>query len=71
MKKAFYGSLCHDGIRGGGIYVTDDTVTYKTGAFLPDEYRNIIIPIADIERTESGRTAFLPTVTLYLKGGHR
>lgn len=68
MKKIFYGSLCYQGIRGGAIAITNHTIRYKNQTLtLPEQYKNITIPIKQIKKIQKGRVLLLPTVTIYLK----
>ena len=50
MKKSFIGSLiCHNGIVGGGIYIDDASVTYKTNKLTVDKkYKNLVLPTNEI-----------------------
>ena len=49
MKKAFACSLCHNGILGGGLFLDEESVTYKTGKVTVDlKYRNLVLPRKDI-----------------------
>ena len=36
MKKSFMCSLCHGGIIGGGLYLDDEKITYKTNKLTVD-----------------------------------
>lgn len=68
MKKSFYGSLCHKGIRGGAIFITDNAIIYKNQTLtLPDEYKNIIIPFCEIKEIKNGWTLLFPAIIIYLK----
>ena len=68
MKKAFYGSLVHHGIRGGAIIIDEGCLVYKNQtATLEAEYKNIRIPFQEIERVEPGNLFLFPTMTVYLK----
>lgn len=68
MKKAYCGSLCYQGIRGGGIFIDNKSVIYKNKTLtLPEEYKNIVMPIKEIEKIEKGCMLFFPTVKIYLK----
>ena len=70
MKKAFYASLFYNGVRGGAIIVNDTAVVYKNQTLtMPDEYKNIVMPFADIDRIDCGRAFLFPTFTIYLKNG--
>lgn len=50
MKKSFMCSLiCHNGIVGGGIYIEDTSITYKTNKLTVDrKYRNLVLPLNEI-----------------------
>lgn len=50
MGKGFMCSLIKDGVLGGGIYVTDKSVIYRTGKLtVSDEIRNLELSISQIE----------------------
>lgn len=72
MKIAFHGSLCYEGIRGGAITVEDDIVRYRSKSLtLPEEYKDIRLPVSEIERAEVGYLFVLPTVTVQMKSGEK
>ena len=49
MKKTFACSLCHNGILGGGLFLDEETLTYKTGKLTVDpKFRNLVLPRKDI-----------------------
>ena len=50
MKKLFIGSLiCNNGILGGGIYIDDTSITYKTNKLTVDKkYRNLVLPLGAV-----------------------
>jgi hypothetical protein len=50
MKKSFMGSLiCHNGIVGGGIYIDDSAITYKTNKLTVDKkYKNLVLSLNEI-----------------------
>lgn len=50
MKKSFMGSLiCHNGIIGGGIYIDEEFITYKTNKLTVDKkYKNLMLPLDEI-----------------------
>ena len=50
MKKVFMGSLiCPNGILGGGIYLDDVAITFKTNKLTVDKkYRNLVLSLDDI-----------------------
>lgn len=51
MKKSFACSLiCHNGIVGGGLYIEDKQLAYKTNKLTVDKkYRNLILPMQEIK----------------------
>lgn len=50
MKKSFACSLCHKGILGGGLYLDDKSVTYRTGKITVEKrFKNLVIPFEKIE----------------------
>ena len=49
MKKVFICSLCRSGILGGGLYLNEQSVTYRTNKLTVDEkYRNLVLPLSEI-----------------------
>ena len=60
MKKTFICSIiCRNGILGGGLYIDDTAITYKTNKLTVDrKYRNLVLPrneireLSDRERDE-------------------
>ena len=51
MKKVFVCSLCHNGVLGGGLYVDDTAITYKTNKLtVAKEYRNLVLPLNEIRQ---------------------
>ena len=51
MKKVFVCSLCHSGDLGGGLYVDDTAITYKTNKLtVAKEYRNLVLPLNEIRQ---------------------
>jgi len=70
MKKVFRSSLCYEGIRGGAITIEEDKVRYRSKVLtLPDEYKDIEMPISEIEHVEKGYLLPFPTVTIWMKSG--
>ena len=72
MKKTFACSLiCRGGILGGGIYIEDNAVTYKTNKLTVDKkYRNLVLPLDQIYKLE-WKWILFPIATLHLKNGER
>lgn len=72
MKKAFCGSLCYQGLRGGAIFVDNKFVVYKNQTFtLSERYKNIVIPIEENAKAKKGYAIVFPTVTIYLKNNEK
>ena len=69
MQKVFKGSLCCDaGILGGSIMLNNEFIIYKTQKVLPEKYKNVTIPIADIESLTPSRSMLaLPAVKIKTK----
>ena len=63
------GSLCCDaGILGGSIMLNDESIIYKTQKILPEIYKKITIPIAEIESvTSSSAMLVFPAVEIKTK----
>ena len=69
MQKIFKGSLCCDaGILGGSIMLNDEFIVYKTQKILPEKYKKVTIPIADIESVTSSHSMLVfPAVNIKTK----
>ena len=70
MKKSFMCSLiCHNGILGGGIYIENSAITYKTNKLTIDrKYKNLVLPIDEI-RELSWKWIIFPIATLLMASG--
>ncbi len=69
MKKAFLCSLCHDGILGGGLYLDDQVITYRTKKLSANEkYRNLVLPLREIEKI-TWKWAIFPVAAFHMKNG--
>ena len=50
VRKVFMCSLCYNGILGGGLYLDNNSVTYKTQKLTVNEkYKNLVLPSSEIE----------------------
>lgn len=69
MQKIFKGSLCCDaGILGGSIMLNDEFIVYKTQKSLPEKYKTVTIPIADVtDLTLSRSMLIFPAVNIKTK----
>ena len=71
MKKSFVCSLVHNGILGGGLYIDDESVVYKTNKLTVDErYRNLVLPLQRLERVE-WKWVIFPVASFYMRGGEK
>ena len=69
MKKSFICSLCHNGILGGGIYIDDNAVTFKTNKLTVDKkYKNLVLPLDEICEL-SWKWIIFPIATFRMKNG--
>ena len=71
MEKMYIVSLCYrGGLLGGGLFLNDERVTYRTGKLtVPPEIRNLALPFCRIKHAEKSTALFLPTVTIGMKDG--
>ena len=71
MNKTYVASLCYQGLLGGGLFLDDERVTYRTGKItVPQEIRNLALPFCRIRRVEKSKALFLPTVTITMEDGN-
>lgn len=72
MEKTYLASLCYQGLLGGGLFLDDERVTYRTGKLqVPPEIRKFIMPFCRIKGVEKSKALFLPTVTIQLEDGRQ
>lgn len=65
----FVCSLCHKGILGGGLYLDEQSLTYKTNKLTVDKkYRNLVLPMQEIKEISWKR---LPIATVYMANGEQ
>jgi hypothetical protein len=72
MKKSFMGSLiCHNGIVGGGIYIDDSSITYKTNKLTVDKkYKNLVLSLNEIRELTWKRIVF-PIAIIKMASGEQ
>lgn len=69
MRKVFMCSLCHNGILGGGLYLDNQAVTYRTQKLtVSEKYKNLILPLSEIKGI-SWKWIVFPVATFYMKNG--
>ena len=72
MKKSFICSLIgRSGILGGGVYIEDSAITYKTNKLTVDKkYRNLVLPLDEISEL-SWKWVLFPIATLHMTSGEK
>ena len=70
MKKSFMCSLiCHNGIVGGGLYIENNAITYKTNKLTVDrKYRNLVLSLNEI-RELTWKWIIFPIATFHMTSG--
>lgn len=67
--KAFVCSLCHQGILGGGLYLDEKSLAYRTNKLTVDaKYRHLILPLNEIQEITWQWIVF-PLATVQMKNG--
>ena len=70
MEKTYVASLCKNGLLGGGLFLDDERVTYRTGKIsVSPEIRNLQLPFCRIKDVKKSKALFLPTVTIEMRDG--
>ena len=68
MRKIYAASLCKNGLLGGGLYIDEVKVTFRTGKVtVPARLRKLEMHYDDIEKITEGSLLLLPSVTIKLK----
>lgn len=69
MKKVYWASLCYEGAHGGGLYLLQDRLIFKTNKVqLPDSVKNINIPYSQIHHVSKVRVLLLfPAIEIVLQ----
>lgn len=67
--KSFVCSLCHNGILGGGLYLDNVSLTYKTNKLTVDKkYKNLVLPLSEIKEI-TWKWIIFPIATFSMKNG--
>ncbi len=71
MKNIFWVSLCYKGAHGGGLYLKEDRLIFRTNKLqLPESMKHISIRYEDLDKVSfSSALAIFPAVTINLKDG--
>ena len=69
MRKAFMCSLCRGGILGGGLYLDENSVTYRTQKLTVNEkYKNLVLPFKEILEI-TWKWIIVPVATFHMMNG--
>lgn len=69
VEKAFVCSLCHNGILGGALYLTSDSLTYKTNKLtVHPKYRKLVLSLRDV-LVISWKWILFPVATVHMSNG--
>lgn len=69
MRTFFMCSLCHKGILGGGLYLDNQVLTFKTQKLtVSEKYRNFEMPLNNIEEI-TWKWIIFPVATFKMKSG--
>ena len=67
--KAFVCSLCRNGILGGGLYLDEQSLVYKTNKLTVDQkYRRLVMPLQQIKEISWKWTIF-PVASVSMENG--
>ena len=67
--KSFVCSLCHNGILGGGLYLDNVSLTYKTNKLTVDKkYKNLVLPLSEVKEI-TWKWIIFPIATFSMKNG--
>jgi hypothetical protein len=73
MKRAFYGSICHNGSQGGAIILDDIGINFKCQKItIEEEYKNMQLKYDKISTIQLCRSILIfPGVQIYMKNGEQ
>jgi hypothetical protein len=61
--------ICHNGIVGGGLYIENNAITYKTNKLTVDrKYRNLVLSLNEI-RELTWKWIIFPIATFHMMSG--
>lgn len=65
--KVFVCSLCYCGILGGGLYLSRQSLTYKTNKLTVDrKFKNLVLPMSEI-KSITWKCMFFPLAIVSMK----
>ena len=70
MKRVYAASLCKNGLLGGGLYIDDDKITFRTGKItVPPQLRNLELTFKNMTGIRKERILILPVAAVSMKNG--
>ena len=70
MKHYFIASLCHEGVLGGGIVASDESITYRTNKVtVSPKFKNLEMKFSDIQGYSKKWVLFFPIYSITMKSG--
>lgn len=65
MEENYYASVCHYGVQGGTVRLTDEFFLFRCQkASMEDEFKRIEIPYANMKRISITKLFVFPIVTI-------
>lgn len=70
MKRVYVASLCKNGLLGGGLYIDDEKITFRTGKItVPPQLRNLELTFKNMTDIRKERIIILPVAAVSMKNG--
>jgi len=70
MKRVYVASLCKNGLLGGGLYIDDEKITFRTGKItVPPQLRNLELTFKNMIGIRKERILILPVAAVSMKTG--
>ena len=70
MKRVYAASLCKNGLLGGGLYIDDEKITFRTGKLtVPPQLRNLELTFKNMTGIRKERILILPVAAVSMKSG--
>lgn len=70
MKRVYVASLCKNGLLGGGLYIDDEKITFRTGKItVPPQLRNLELTFKNMTGIRKERILILPVAAVSMKNG--
>lgn len=70
MKRVYVASLCKNGLLGGGLYIDDEKITFRTGKItVHPQLRNLELTFKNMTDIRKERIIILPVAAVSMKNG--